>query len=222
MRGLRLLLPQIFQNCAHLRHFGLVGKVPPRLPKRTRIPLAHRGELQQARGVGAAGRIEFEPVGLDAKCDRRKERVDCRIGRAGEERTAELAQTVIPQDAIRSTSRASALGILLSRTRTPQFIEQQLRNSLNPECISAAALRAQARALESAGHTMRCRSARYSAIARESHTAHSPSTRHGTLPLEEILPKPLQLEAAPKGIRCSWKASPSSRISPQARRDQEE
>jgi hypothetical protein len=74
----------------------------------------------------------------------------------------------------------------LSCTRTPQVIEQRLRNSEKPECISAAALRAQARAAASAGHTAECFSARYSAIESESHTVISPSTRQGTLPAGDI------------------------------------
>ena len=62
---------------------------------------------------------------------------------------------------------------------------QWLRSALKPECISALAQRAQARAAGSAGQTPACRSARYSTIARESHTTVEPSCRQGTLPVGE-------------------------------------
>jgi hypothetical protein len=62
---------------------------------------------------------------------------------------------------------------------------QMLRRCWKPLCISAAAERAQARALPSFGQTMSWRSARYSTMARESHTAVSPSTSSGTLPVGE-------------------------------------
>jgi hypothetical protein len=43
--------------------------------------------------------------------------------------------------------------MLCSRTRSPTFIEHTLRKAWNPECISAQADRAQARAAGSAGQT---------------------------------------------------------------------
>ena len=54
------------------------------------------------------------------------------------------------------------------------------RRCPNPECISAQAERANARATGSSGHMPGCRSARYSAIASESQTTVSPSCRQGT------------------------------------------
>ena len=62
-----------------------------------------------------------------------------------------------------------------------------LRNAAKPECISAEALRAQARAAASAGHAAGCCSATYSAMASESQTTVLPSTRQGTLPVGENL-----------------------------------
>jgi len=85
----------------------------------------------------------------------------------------------------------------------PQLIEQRLRNSTKPECISAAALRAQARAPRSVGQTAAWSQARYSAMDNESHTTISPSIKLGTLPLGEILRYASQLGASPKAIKCS-------------------
>src|SRR5690606_12997710 len=104
----------------------------------------------------------------------------------------------------------------------PQLMEQCSRSAPNPECISAVAQRAQARAATSAGHTARCFSARYSAIASESQIVYEPSTRQGTLPEGENFLNELQLEPASNGTRRSSKSRPSSRISTQERSDQEE
>ena len=56
---------------------------------------------------------------------------------------------------------------------------------MKPACISAHTLRARARAATSRGHSALSgkRSATYSAMARVSHTASSPSSSTGTVPL---------------------------------------
>ena len=77
---------------------------------------------------------------------------------------------------------------------------QMLRRTGKPECISAAAHRAQARALLSAGQTPGCRSARYSAMASESHTTVEPSCRQGTSPPGENLRKGSQLDPSWKTV----------------------
>jgi len=119
-------------------------------------------------------------------------------------------------------SRPSAAGISCSLMRTPQLIEQRLRSSLNPECISAAALRAQARASGSAGQIPGCRSARYSAMASESQTTVSPSMRHGTLPLGHSFRKLSQRDASPKRSKRSVNSIPRSRMSTHGRSDHDE
>ena len=64
------------------------------------------------------------------------------------------------------------------------FIGQWLRKAVKPLCISAHTLRARARAKRSLGHKPRSgnRSAKYSAIAKVSHTTNPSSTSTGTLP----------------------------------------
>ncbi len=101
---------------------------------------------------------------------------------------------------------------------------QILRSEAKPECISAAVERAQARTARSAGQTPGCRSARYSAIASESHTTVSPSCRQGTLPLGEKVRNVAWVSArsSVKGVRCSRKGMPSAFISTQGRSDHEE
>ena len=65
------------------------------------------------------------------------------------------------------------------------FIGQRPRSALKPECISAQTLRARARALASRGQSWRSGnfSARYSAMARVSHTTNPSSTSTGTRPV---------------------------------------
>src|SRR6185312_14745448 len=101
-------------------------------------------------------------------------------------------------------------------------MEQRLRSSPKPECISAAALRDHARAAASAGQTPLCRSPTYSAMASESQTTLSPSIRQGTLPLGETLRYSRQLDSNPKGIKCSRNSMPNSRSSDHGRSDQDE
>ena len=110
----------------------------------------------------------------------------------------------------------------LSATRIPQFIVQALRSAKNPECISAAAERAQARAAASAGHTPAWRSPTYSVIASESQTVMGPSTSAGTLPVGEKPRKASGFCAPPKGTRFSWNGMFNSRSSTQGRSDHEE
>ncbi len=97
-----------------------------------------------------------------------------------------------------------------------------LRRVAKPECISAAAQRDQARAASSAGHSPGCRSARYSAIASESHTTVSPSRRQGTLPEGENERNAAKFEPRPNGRMCSVNAMPRARSSTQGRSDQDE
>jgi hypothetical protein len=59
-------------------------------------------------------------------------------------------------------------------------------------------------------------------MASESHTTVLPSTRQGTLPEGENERKWLELPSSPKGLTCSSKGMPSSRISNHGRSDQEE
>jgi hypothetical protein len=100
----------------------------------------------------------------------------------------------------------------------PQFIVQWWRSAWKPECISAAAQRANARAAASAGHTPACRSPTYSVMPSESQTVVAPSTRQGTLPVGENALK----ASPPKGTSRSWKGIPSSRMSTHGRSDHDE
>ena len=108
------------------------------------------------------------------------------------------------------------------------FIGQCVRRAVKPACISAQMLRARARAAGSAGQ--RClsgkRSARVSAMARESQTARPPSTSTGTLPTGfrgSTWRLNSELAAmSSKGTMISSKAMPDWRISTQGRIDQDE
>ena len=104
----------------------------------------------------------------------------------------------------------------------PQLMLQVLRSAPNPECISAAAHRAQARAAGSAGHTPGWRSARYSVMASESHTTVAPSWRQGTFPLGEMARKPPSGPGGPKGRSRSSKGMPRVRSSTHGRSDHDE
>src|SRR5690348_12987310 len=104
----------------------------------------------------------------------------------------------------------------------PQFIEHCERKALKPECISAAAQRANARAFACEGHARGCRSARYSVIASESQTVVSPSTRHGTLPFGEKSRNAPQFEPGANGTSFSSNGMSSSRIRIHGRNDHDE
>ena len=183
------------RHAPHLKHLLLVRRVAECFVERRRIPFAHRFEPEQARGVFGGSGIERERVGLHPEGDRRKKSIDGRECLAAEPWPAEALQPVVPQRAdpgdIPIERGGDLVGAVCARRSSSR---QRLRNSPKPECISAAALRAQARVAEFEGQTPACRSARYSAIASESHTTVSPSTKHGTLPLGEILPKAAQLD----------------------------
>src|SRR6188768_2400181 len=122
----------------------------------------------------------------------------------------------------RARSRLSGAPQDLSVTRIPQLNVQASRKAKKPECISALAHRAQARAVASAGQTPAWRSARYSVMASESHTVVLPSTRQGTLPVGEKPRNASGLAAPPNGTRFSRNGMFSSRMSIQGRNDHEE
>jgi hypothetical protein len=119
---------------------------------------------------------------------------------------------------MRPMSRLTPSGHGSIRTRMPQFIVHTSRMAWKPECISAQALRAQARARASPGHTPGVRSARYSTMASVSQITASPSTRQGTRPVGE---KEWN-ERVPNGTSFSSNGMPSVRISTHGRSDQEE
>lgn len=105
---------------------------------------------------------------------------------------------------------------------------QAPRSAEKPLCISAQTLRARARAAGSAGHSALsgCLSATYSAMARVSHTARSPSTSTGTLPVG-VTAWIFCLNCEPssklsKRSGTSSNAMPAWRSSTQGRMDQEE
>ena len=97
-----------------------------------------------------------------------------------------------------------------------------LRSTPKPECISAAAQRAQARASGSAGQTPACRSARYSTIASESQTTVPPSSRQGTLPVGENARNLPWLPPSLKGTSFSSNGMPSVVSRLQGRSDHDE
>jgi len=99
---------------------------------------------------------------------------------------------------------------------------QVVRSAWKPECISAAADRAQARAAASAGQTPACRSPTYSVIDNESQTVVAPSTRQGTLPVGEKTRNASGFCGPPKGTSTSRKGIPSSVINTQGRNDHDE
>ncbi|OWK20489.1 hypothetical protein AJ88_29350 [Mesorhizobium amorphae CCBAU 01583] len=97
-----------------------------------------------------------------------------------------------------------------------------MRSAVKLECISAAAERAQARALASTGQTPWWRSARYSTMASESQTAQPSSTRHGTRPLGENGRYKFQLDPVGNGVRRSSNGMSRVRISTHGRSDHDE
>ena len=123
---------------------------------------------------------------------------------------------------MRLTSATSAGGCVCSRTRRPTFIVQMLRNVAKPECISAAAQRAHARASAPAGHRPGWRSARNSLMPSESQTTVSPSRRQGTLPEGEKARKASKLEPRANGRMCSTNGMARARNSTQGRSDHDE
>jgi hypothetical protein len=99
---------------------------------------------------------------------------------------------------------------------------QRLRSSEKPECISLAALRAQARIVASTGQTAGWRSARYSTIASESQTTVLPSCKDGTRPFGENLRNALQFEPGANCMSRSLNGIACTRMSNHGRSDQEE
>ena len=95
------------------------------------------------------------------------------------------------------------------------------RSARNELCISAAIERAQARVAASAGQSPGCRSARYSAIAIESHTTVLPSCSAGTQPDgENERLAGLRLPSTSR-TGTSRNGAPASFIANQPRSDQE-
>src|ERR1043166_8832965 len=103
-------------------------------------------------------------------------------------------------------------------------IEQSLRRSEKPECISALTDRASARCAASAGHS--CAegnfSLRYSLIASESHTLTAPSIKQGTRPDGEYLRMFSAVSGMSSGTITSSNGAPASLRPSQPRSDQEE
>lgn len=123
---------------------------------------------------------------------------------------------------IRARSLSNDAGAFLSSTITPQFIGQMSRSAENPECISEDAHLAHALASPPSGQMPLCFSAKYSAIARESHIFLPSSTRHGTSPEGLNCLNASQLDPFLKGDSFSSKGMDSSAIKTQERNDQEE
>ena len=101
---------------------------------------------------------------------------------------------------------------------------QVSRRAPKPECISAAAARAMARALASFGQSSASgkRSARYSEMARESQIVRSPSRRTGTRFDGDTAAMAAEAPSQRRATRSSSKAAPDLTITTQGRRDQED
>jgi hypothetical protein len=109
----------------------------------------------------------------------------------------------------------------LTSTRSRMHIVMSLRKALKPECISATMDRAHARAARSAGHIPGWRSARYSPMARESHTCAVPSCSAGTSAVgENARLSALYFPVRPMGT--SRNGAPDSFAASQPRNDHDE
>ncbi len=104
------------------------------------------------------------------------------------------------------------------------FIGRWSRSAAKPECISALTARATARAALSSGHSFAAGnvSARYSQIARLSHTVSSLCLSAGTLPEGEKRSTVLRVAASLSGITSSSNAAPVCLSASHGRSDQDE
>ena len=141
--GARSARAKILDDAPHVRDLPLVRLVAEVFRDAVGVPPAHQFEPEKAartvsRGIGA----EMETVSLSPEGHRRKKRVHRREARSGQERATEAGKPITPESLEPRDQRVSASGISCRRMRTPQLMEQRLRSSENPACISAAALRA--------------------------------------------------------------------------------
>src|SRR5947208_2498531 len=96
------------------------------------------------------------------------------------------------------------------------------RRFVKPECISADSDLAWARSAGCDGHNLGFLSARYSRMARESHTVVEPSISTGTLPAGEAFRISAFVSGAWSGMRRSSKGNPNTFIAIHGRSDQDE
>ena len=143
-----------------------------------------------------------------------------RNGPACAKRLRQLRQT----SSMRWTSAlTSALRSGPSRTKR-KSIGRVDRNAPKPECISAAAAHATARAVGSSGHkpAVGCCYAKYSAMASGSVINRSPSCNTGISPLGECFRINSPRSSVWKGMKISSKMAPDWRVDSQPRSDQDE
>src|SRR3989440_12009465 len=128
------------------------------------------------------------------------------------------------RDWMRSISAPTSAGQVRGAKTLRTFIDRFWRSAGKPECISAHADRAVARATVSAGHPRvpGCVSARYSRIASESQMRISPSTSTGTFPDGEYLSTRSLEPAWYREMQTSSNAIAFCFMNSQGRRDQEE
>ena len=175
-----------------------------------------------ARRNGARG-AERQIVGLDAESHRREERV----GRAKMRAPARNGppNRASPSAHKRLEPREVALQRGVDRMQadpTPQFMPQVLRSAWKPECISAAALRAQARAAASGRPDAGVALAHVFGDGQRVPHRDGPVDQAGHLAGGREARKASGFCAPPKGTRISRNGMSSSRISTQGRSDQEE
>ena len=129
---------------------------------------------------------------------------------------------------LRTASLSRRANAPISGKYASMFIGQALRMPMKPLCISAQMLRARARSLTALGQRFFSGnfSAAYSAMAKVSQTAKSPSTNTGTLPTGLMSFKLcLNLDCASKPSNrtiTSSKSMPACLSMTQGRMDQEE
>ncbi|MNT33827.1 hypothetical protein D3C72_1697730 [compost metagenome] len=124
----------------------------------------------------------------------------------------------------REMSCCAACGMSMPGRWASTFMGMAWRSAPKPLCICAASERARARALGSCGHkgAPLWRSAAYSQMASESHTAKSPSSSTGTRPAGDTAPSRRENSSVKRPSFCSVKGMPAARRAIHGRMDQEE
>ena len=123
---------------------------------------------------------------------------------------------------MRARSARTASDRLRCGLRARMSVDMPARSAAKPPCISAQMERPQARAVASPGQSPGWRSARYSAMASESHTKVEPFSRTGTRPPGSRAKRSALPASGWSETRCSVKGMPAPRIRIHGRADQEE
>ena len=143
----------ILDDPAVLCRLVLMGRIAPGFGDPRFVPLLHRRQRQQPLGIVHRLRLELQAVGLHPERDRAKNASTAEKAPPARNGPPKRLSPSVQSALIRLMSRCKSAETSLSSTRMPTVIPQTLRRVEKPECISAAADRAQARAILSAGQT---------------------------------------------------------------------